>query len=551
MTRKCFSSDSNASVRNNLRNADIDEIFRHFDSHVTQPTQEATTSTTTTSSETTINETLLSPPSVEEIRQEMSKMREKMNFLESYISEMRNQMNSLDECLSDYNTTDTILTPVFQSVSTKSVNIEIPSSADNADFEDNNDDVEEESFNKIENVLGDIIEVSEDDDKGPKMKPNIYNTGGIYMHAVLATCYFRLGTIRSILVAITSLAFTFLQIVILEMITTDSYDRIITKESEELCQVLRLRQTIIFFFMTILFSCILYQDVKESVVEEAMLNHAVTHRKENISSIRAVEVLRLCLHIRRFIIPWRMVQAAVFTTLQEDVLSTNEIILNFLSIGFISEADNLLGAYFFSENNNKIADKIVTDVIEDFDDEDFNMNVDVKNFRVPRALAILPTFIVGITSIVFMQQDSCIKSLLRFHMVFGKSILPSTTIFLHGIEFFIFSKHAISFFERYTNAMGELMLNLAGFSLYIVVAISENPDVFSSMLLRNTFIVSIICFVILYLCRDYYINHIIDRERKPGQVIFCVLCFIVVGAALSAMLFFGSIRYHDRSETMG
>jgi hypothetical protein len=152
---------------------------------------------------------------------------------------------------------------------------------------------------------------------------------------------------------------------------------------------------IVFFFVAILFSGSLYKDIKESMVEEALLNHAMaktvgTHQnraQENSTQLLAW-IIRLTLRMRIFVLPW-VIAAASTTIIVVESLSAKNIILNLLAIGFIAEADNVFGLIFLSDSQKSRANDFVDQSKKEVNKDDVNIS--------PLwlcILAILPTVIM-------------------------------------------------------------------------------------------------------------------------------------------------------------
>lgn len=93
-------------------------------------------------------------------------------------------------------------------------------------------------------------------------------------------------------------------------------------------------------FFSLLWALPVCQDIEEAAIEEKVLDH---HIGESFSI--PAEIMRVALRIRRFILPLLATSVTV-VFLVTDEISTKNIVLNFLSITFILEADNILALLF-------------------------------------------------------------------------------------------------------------------------------------------------------------------------------------------------------------
>ena len=382
---------------------------------------------------------------------------------------------------------------------------------------------------------------------------NIYNTGGVYLHATLAICQYQLGAIKSWLAAIGAFTLTLSQLIILYMIWVDSVMTVDKKSEEDFCGSMQVQSIIVLIFMSIVFACIVYDDVRESIVEEKILNHFLSKRKQQISSMRAVELLRICLRLRQFILPWQLSVSAIWLILSGTKISTNEIILNFLSVGFVAEADNFMGRLLFMEGFNQKADEVIASIIKDLRNDNNDLNDDGDNKQKqykndvsttslfwPQVFAIFPATIITIAS-TFIERTSDCHDKLRFLLgEIAYLILPNIMILVNGIISFVRDRRSgISFFDGYMYFMEEWILNCSAWLLLVIVSVGTLLAV-GMMEKKFTFLFP--CFgayLIGCVClRDFYHNHVKSQGKTWRNVVFVTFSSVLF-LIFYALAFFG------------
>ena len=377
-----------------------------------------------------------------------------------------------------------------------------------------------------------------------------HNTGGVYLHAILAICYFELGSVKSWLAAVGAFSLTVSQVLILSMIWLDSVMTVDKKSEEVLCGSINVVSIIVLIFMSIVFACIIYDDIRESMVEEKILNYFVSNRKKQISSMRAIELLRICLRLRQFILPWHLSVCAIYLMLYGAKISPNEIILNFLSVGFVAEADNLMGRFLFSEEFNQKADEVVAEIIDDFgndsntrDDNDkqrHHKNVYKTFFLWPQTFAIFPATIITIASTFIAQTSDCSSKLRYFLGEIAYLILPNMMILANGIMSFVHQRQSsINLFNGYIHFMGEWILNCTAWLLLAIVSLGT---LLAAGMIKKKFLILTPyfgAFFIACLCsRDFYHNHVNHQAKTYKYMIFATFsCFLFL--SYFALMFFG------------
>lgn len=439
---------------------------------------------------------------------------EKIFHLENHLAEIKKELDNLKESLSDESATEL-----------SSFRTELSSFRE----EESKDGVLTAESN-IEEVY--IAKEVEDNHREVAARGNLYNTGGVYFHSIITSCYQDCGVLKSWMLAFGVFLMAFFQIMILNWVYIESEATIRSKEETEVCAKSRFSSVLVLLLMSFLFGCILYEDVKESVIEEALLNHAIVRRRSRISSLRAVEAIRFCLRIRRFILPWHLARSAVWLIVSVDVSSTNQIILNFLSIGFIAEVDNFLGSFFYTESCEDTADEILESVRADFDESEHYPNLITSSFLWPRTLAVLPTLSITIVTIGLMNLASCVDKLFFFYVAFACSLLPNLIIIGNGIAGFVRDKQRPSLSERYIRCMSDMSFDCASYMLitaYFSCFLPLSWFRYNARFLAG-FILELYCLVAFFFIRDYHSRNPNYEGKTWKDRMFCLFCMITTVA---------------------
>ena len=82
----------------------------------------------------------------------------------------------------------------------------------------------------------------------------------------------------------------------------------------------------------------------------------------NNDILGSAEVLRFSLRIRRYMLPFFITAATIVLILTDEVVNPKSIILNFLAISFISEADNIIAKIFLGNDQNARMERITSNV---------------------------------------------------------------------------------------------------------------------------------------------------------------------------------------------
>lgn len=114
-------------------------------------------------------------------------------------------------------------------------------------------------------------------------------------------------------------------------------------------------QVFILLFSAILFGSIISEDLSEAAVENALLDLFSTNRARLPV---AQKLIRLSLRIRQIVLPW-FVGAVIIAVLLTDSLAGSDILLNFLAICFLFEADNMLARLLFSHDQMAFVERVL------------------------------------------------------------------------------------------------------------------------------------------------------------------------------------------------
>ena len=116
-------------------------------------------------------------------------------------------------------------------------------------------------------------------------------------------------------------------------------------------------------FLALLWALPISQDIEEAATEERVMDHHLAGSL-NIPA----EIVRLSLRIRRCLLPF-YATIATFVLLITSNISANNIILNFMAITFVTEADNVLAVLFFGTHQRELMEMAAK---EAHDSEEFS-----------------------------------------------------------------------------------------------------------------------------------------------------------------------------------
>jgi hypothetical protein len=155
---------------------------------------------------------------------------------------------------------------------------------------------------------------------------------------------------------------------------------------------------IVFTFVAILFAATLFEDIKETMVEEVLLDHVlvkIAGTDQDISERKGTQflawIIRVTLRLRKFVLPWT-VAAASATIIVVESLSSKNVLLNLLAVAFVTEADNIVGILFLNEKQKRRTEDFVNQSKEEVDKNDVKIPPNWLRF-----FAIMPTIIMVVT----------------------------------------------------------------------------------------------------------------------------------------------------------
>ena len=374
-------------------------------------------------------------------------------------------------------------------------------------------------------------EKEEDDDSQNKIE--LHNTQGIYLHAILAVGYKKAGPIKCWIFAIGTFSFVSLQIVLLDFVRDNQL--LINMNGANFCVDIGPALFTTLLAMSIIFTTVVFEDIEESVVEEAILMHTVTHRKDKISSPPALGLIRICLRVRRLLLPWYLNSCVMLLMFSGTNINSSGIILNYMSISVIIEADNVLGRFLFSKTSNHIAEQLVEQINREYhnhhdDDEEEedkkDMFIPTSSHVWPRMLAIIPTMSMVIGSIILNSISGCEDRMIRFMDFFAVSVLPHSVLLIFGLSCCIQSKYNSnnSLFEKYIRFMGDLMLNMVAWITVGVVTTMVHPiKSYSDVVHLRKLGLLWLSLLLGLLLRSIYVNHIVNNQEKTWKHVLYVL----------------------------
>jgi len=110
------------------------------------------------------------------------------------------------------------------------------------------------------------------------------------------------------------------------------------------------------FFMALLWTLPMCQDIKEASLEEIVLDHYLEGSLNG-----PAEVIRVALHLRIYLVPFFTTSATLVLLLTEE-MSSKTLITNFLAISILSEADNVIAALLLNTRQNQLMESVVKNV---------------------------------------------------------------------------------------------------------------------------------------------------------------------------------------------
>mmetsp|Transcript_63503 Transcript_63503/g.74356 ORF Transcript_63503/g.74356 Transcript_63503/m.74356 type:complete len:576 (-) Transcript_63503:61-1788(-) len=265
---------------------------------------------------------------------------------------------------------------------------------------------------------------------------------------------------------------------------------------------------ILTIFLSLMWTLPICQDIEESSIEEIVLNN---HVKDSLN-LPAL-IIHTALRIRKFIIPFFATSSTIILLLTDDI-SSKSIILNFLTVGFIFEADNVLAVLFLNSRHNELMDEVVKDV-------------DGSASSAARALFFwtrvqgLVCAVILVTFMLFIQQfvTTCEEFGSYLKLTF---IIPPLVIFAGQFFFNCAIRNAPSMCEKMSRALMDLLLNLLAGFISFLPSLTIDAIRYDGWALVSAFgIICIILFLMVLglsmLIRKRYKRDDQEQVRQPDQ----------------------------------
>lgn len=198
------------------------------------------------------------------------------------------------------------------------------------------------------------------------------------------------------------------------------------------------------------------QDIEEASTEENVMNY---HLQDSVKG--SAEVVRLSLRIRRYMLPGFATAATIALIMNDDGTPKN-LVLNFLAIGFISEADNIIAIIWLTTDQRTK----IKNTINNIDNDTFNARPVFLWNRLHGFLyvIILLSFIHGTKDI-----DSCyeIASIMMVHVIFPPPMILFAVIFCHSLVYILLKEINTSRCKRFLDALTYCLCNLIAYALML------------------------------------------------------------------------------------
>jgi hypothetical protein len=209
-------------------------------------------------------------------------------------------------------------------------------------------------------------------------------------------------------------------------------------------------------FLALLWALPVSRDIEESAVEERILDLGV----DGINSIPAY-IICLSLRLRRFYLSLLATSTTLALILTDDI-STKNIILNFLSITFILEADNVLGALFLTSYHRKMINHTVESIkVESLR----NATAVFFGARIQGLFCVVVLFV----SLGYVDKtvDNC-DNLADFMWDIGFYCF-FVTVFVHGISKLLDRRYIQSPLIQVVYTLSEVVRNLFAIEVSIMI----------------------------------------------------------------------------------
>lgn len=350
-----------------------------------------------------------------------------------------------------------------------------------------------------------------------------WDTGGLYMYAVLATTSFGSDIWSPRPALVTTFILTTLQSMASVMIVKDTFELMVSWDNHVYCDNFKLdfRRSLVLIFVSILFICTVFNDTKEALLEEAIMERA--KRNGQITSPKTADIIRVLLRIRQYLLPTLLASAASAMLFLEDSLTSNEIVLNFMAVVFITDTDHLTGNLLFCASYKKRAMTAVAKIVQSGVDGTVK-----EKISLPRYQAVIPTFLSIVLAVLFLSRRNCFDFMALIYVIYTSGFLPCLLFATYGLAQFFVDRTDLSLLRRFDHLISELSLNFLVWLFYGVPNVLFDPEVQPEY--KYLVMVGLLSMFILLGARSYCRSGIYLEKWTWSNGIFCVvMCWYCMG----------------------
>ena len=366
----------------------------------------------------------------------------------------------------------------------------------------------------------------------------VYNTEGYYMHCILITTSSQSSSLRAWMYSIGALLLTFLQTMLMLMIGSDSittlYDFEDTSKStnisheltEKVCAKLDIRKMTVFCAVALIFASQLVGSIKAATIEEIVMRCAA--RQNGTSNLARVKIVQLCSRIRKYVFPWLVNITTIYLVYSDGTPSTNDIMLNFLAIGFLVRVDGCWGVLLCTDASQKRADKAIEKIME--------KEVVRYSFVWVKILALLPSLAVTIFSVVVLYHGRCLHFVNYYIFFVVGTMAPSIVCAFSGIVSYLLDKKSKTMIERYDHTLNKVMITQNAISLNSLLFQYQIYETRRHPLIWTIFGVHVANIVVLWWSTTYR-KRMNYEALSLGNKIFILFCSLYVLSYVTLSIF--------------
>ena len=282
---------------------------------------------------------------------------------------------------------------------------------------------------------------------------------------------------RSWATAIGVLAFTILQIFVLASVV-DGLGYELQDNNNDVCGIeLDAAGYVVIAFLSLLWMLPIIQDIEEASTEENVMNY---HLQDSVKG--SAEVVRLSLRIRRYMQPG-FATAATIALIMNDEGSSKNLILNFLAIGFISEADNIIAIILLTTDQRTK----IKNTINNIDHDTFNAR---PVFLWNRLHGFLYAIILFLCIHDTKDTEYCfqIADYIQQYVLYLPPMILFAVIFCHSLVYILLKEINTSRCKRFLDALIHCLCNLIAYALMPLIFFSSGKLIsfYNSILYKNT-----------------------------------------------------------------